>query len=189
MTRDGKSIIYTSQQTGNERLVRIPIEGGTAMPLLDSFVSTRASISPDGKQIAFYFRKDPSSNDLLGFMPIDGKAPTREFEVAPSGGVPCAVRWTLDGRALLHNSGLGDRANIWLQPIDGSKPRMITRFSDQNIMAFDRSSDGKQVLISRGTITRDAFLLKGILAFVTKKVPSAPAALNFPHAHRIDLTS
>ena len=38
---------------------------------------------------------------------------------------------------------------------------MITRFSDQTIFAFDRSTDGKQVVIARGTITRDAFLLKG----------------------------
>ena len=38
---------------------------------------------------------------------------------------------------------------------------MITRFSDQSILAFDRSADGKQVLIARGTITRDAILLKG----------------------------
>ena len=159
VTRDGRSIIYSSQLSGFEQLTRIPIEGGTTVPLLDSY-STRPSISPDGKQIAFYFRKDPSSTMLLGFMPIEGKVPTRTFDVAPSGAY-AAVRWTADGRALLHNSGLGDRANIWLQPLDGSKPRMITRFSDQNIMAFDRSADGKQVVIARGTITRDAFLLKG----------------------------
>jgi Tol biopolymer transport system component len=160
VTGDGKSIIYTSQQTGYEQLARIPIEGGTAVPLGDAFFSTRPSISPDGKQIAFYFRKDPSSAIELGFMPIDGKTPTRAFDVAPSGAY-LAVQWTADGRALMHNSGLGDRANVWLQPIDGGKPRMITRFSDQTIFAFDRSADGKSLLIARGTITRDAFLLKG----------------------------
>jgi Tol biopolymer transport system component len=158
VTRDGKSIIYTSLRSGFEQLVRIPIEGGTAVSLLDGF-ATRPSISPDGTQIAFYYRKDLSSPILLAVMPIDGKAPTRTFDVAPSSGY-LAVRWTLDGRALLHNSGLGDRANIWLQPIDGGKPRMITRFSDQIIFAFDRSIDGKQLLIARGAITRDAFLLK-----------------------------
>ena len=159
VTRDGTSIVYSSQLAGFEQLTRIPIEGGTAVPLLD-FYSSRPSISPDGKQIAFYFRKDAASATLLGVMPIDGKVPTHMFDVAPSGAYG-AVRWTADGRALLHNSALRDRANIWLQPIDGDKPRMITRFADQNIMAFDRSADGKEVLISRGTITRDAFLLKG----------------------------
>ena len=159
LTRDGKSIVYSSTAAGFEQLVRIPIEGGTAVPLLDAY-STRPSISPDGRQIAFYYRKDLSSPILLAYMPIDGKVPTRTFDVAPSDAY-AAVRWTADGRALLHNSGLGDRANIWLQPLDGSKPRMITRFSDQTIFAFDRSADGKSLVISRGAITRDAFLLKG----------------------------
>lgn len=158
-TRDGQSIVFVSQQAGFERLSRIPIAGGAAVAMLDYF-STRPSVSPDGTQVAFYVRKDNTSRVELGIMPIDGKAPTRRFDVAPSGGY-LAVRWTADGKALLHNSAVGDRANIWLQPLDGSKPRMITRFSDQNVMAFDRSTDGKQVLISRGTITRDAFLLKG----------------------------
>ena len=158
-TRDGQSIIFVSQQAGFEQLSRIPIGGGTAVAMLDYF-STRPSVSPDGTQVAFYFRKDNTSAVLLGIMPVDGKAPSRQFDVAPSGGY-LMVRWTADGRALLHNSAVGDRANIWLQPIDGGKPRMITRFSDQSIFAFDRSADGKQVLIARGTITRDAFLLKG----------------------------
>ncbi len=127
--------------------------------MLDYF-STRPSVSPDGTQVAFYFRKDNTSAVQLGIMPIDGKVPARQFDVAPSGGY-LMVRWTADGKALLHNSAGGDRANIWLQLIDGGKPRMITRFSEQSIMAFDRSTDGKQVLIARGTITRDAFLLKG----------------------------
>ena len=159
MTRDGQSIIFVSQQAGFEQLSRVPIGGGAAVPMLDYF-STRPSVSPDGKHVAFYFRKDIKSAVSLGIMPIDGKTPTRQFDVAPSGGY-LAVRWTADSKALLHNSAVGDRANIWLQPIDGGKPRMITRFSDQNIMAFDRSADGKHVIIARGVIARDAFLLQG----------------------------
>lgn len=158
-TPDGQSIIFASQQAGFEQLSRIPIGGGAAVAMLD-FFSTRPSVSPDGKQVAFYFRKDIKSSVWLGMMPIDGTAPTREFEVAPSGAY-LTVRWTADGKGLLHNSAVGDRANIWLQPIDGSAPRKVTRFPDQQIMAFDRSADGKHVLVARGTITRDAFLLKG----------------------------
>lgn len=127
--------------------------------MFDTF-STRPAVSPDGKQIAFYYRKDSASPFVIGIMPIDGTAPARVFNVAP-GVSYSAVRWTADGRALLHNAGLGDRANIWLQPIDGGAPRMITHFPDQNVMAFDRTRDGKEVLVSRGLIVRDAFLIKG----------------------------
>lgn len=158
-TKDGQWILFVSQVGGFEQLFRIPVAGGTAAPVFDNF-STRPSVSPDGKQVALYFRRSSTSAMTLGVMPIDGKAPTRQYDVAPSGAY-LAVRWTADGKALLHNSAVGDRANIWLQPIEGGKPRMITRFSDQNIMAFDRSADGRSLLIARGTITRDAFLLKG----------------------------
>jgi len=159
VTPDGKTIIFVSQSSGFEQLSRIPIDGGTAVPIINTF-STRPSVSPDGKQVAFYFRKDPSSPYVIGIMPIEAAAPTRVFNVAP-GVAYSAVRWTADGRALLHNAGLGDRANIWLQPIDGGSPRMITHFPDQNVMAFDRTRDGKDVLVSRGIIVRDAFLMKG----------------------------
>lgn len=56
-TRNGQSIIFVSQQAGFEQLARIPIGGGAAVAMLDYF-STRPSVSPDGTQVAFYFRKD-----------------------------------------------------------------------------------------------------------------------------------
>ena len=115
-------------------------------------------MSPDGKQIAMYFR-ERGGVTYLAVMPIDGGRPTRKFEVAPAIAY-AAVRWTADGKALLHNSAIGDRANIWLQPLEGGAPRKVTRFSDQAIFAFDRSADGKTLIIARGTLTRDAVLIR-----------------------------
>src|SRR5262249_49709458 len=114
--------------------------------------------SPDGTQVAFYYHPAGGSW-LLAVMPIGGTRPTRTFEVAPSIAY-AAVRWTADGKALLHNSALSDRANIWLQPMDGGAPRKVTRFPDQNIFAFDRSADWKTLIIARGTLTRDAVLIR-----------------------------
>ena len=65
-----------------------------------------------------------------------------------------------DGKALLHNSALNDRANIWLQPIAGGAPRKVTNFADQVILAFDRTPDGKRLIIARGTLNRDAVMIK-----------------------------
>jgi Tol biopolymer transport system component len=79
--------------------------------------------------------------------------------VAPSSAY-AGVRWTADGTGLLHNSALDDRSNIWLQPLDGGESRKVTRFSDQVLFAFDRSADGKMLIIARGTLTRDAVLIK-----------------------------
>ena len=70
------------------------------------------------------------------------------------------VRWTADGKALLHNGGLNDRKNVWLQPIDGSAGRPVTHFDDEYILNFDVVPGGKELLLVRGVLSRDAVLIK-----------------------------
>jgi hypothetical protein len=38
--------------------------------------------------------------------------------------------------------------------------RQVTRFVDQAIMGFDRSADGKRLIVARGVLSRDAILLR-----------------------------
>ena len=75
-------------------------------------------------------------------------------------GAYATVHWTIDGKALLHNSQPGDRSNIWLQPLSGGPARQLTRFADQLVFGFARSLDGKQLIIARGTLSRDAMLIR-----------------------------
>jgi serine/threonine protein kinase len=160
---DGRTILFNGggsrRGAGSDSLFSLPIEGGTPRLLLDSSVgASRPAVSPDGTQLAFYFR-GPTGALSLAVMPVGASAPTKMFEVAPSVAY-AAVRWTADGKGLLHNSPLKDRANIWLQPLDGGPPRKVTNFSDQAIFAFDLSSDGKKLIIARGMLNRDAVLIR-----------------------------
>ena len=163
VTPNGQTVIFSGGAAGGnlglESLLSVPITGGTPTPLLDrNLRGTKPSVSPDGTQVAFYYH-EPGGSVSLAVMPVGASRPTKTFTVAPSVAY-AEVRWTLDGKALLHNSGLADRANIWLQPLDGSVPRMVTRFSDQTIFNFDRSADGKTLIIGRGLNTRDAVLIR-----------------------------
>jgi Tol biopolymer transport system component len=159
MTPDGKWILYGLQSTGVEKLWKVPADGGAVpTPMLDT-VSYRPAVSPDGTLVAFYYQERPGSWDLLAVMPFDGDRPTHTFKVSPSLS-SATVRWTADGKALLHNSAIGDRANIWLQPLSGSSPRQVTRFVDQNILGFDRSTDGKHLIVARGILNRDAVMIR-----------------------------
>jgi Tol biopolymer transport system component len=163
ITPDGRTIVFSrgviGVDTGGETLYTLPIDGGTPQPLLgDGATGSRPVVSPDGKQLALYYR-DSSAVTTLAVMPIAGGRPTKQFAVAPSTAY-AGVRWTADGKGLLHNSALNDRSNIWLQPLDGGESRKVTRFSDQVLFAFDRSADGKMLIIARGTLTRDAVLIK-----------------------------
>ncbi|HEY3884764.1 MAG TPA: hypothetical protein VGL62_06140, partial [Vicinamibacterales bacterium] len=162
VTPDGRSIIFTGGAAGgdlDESLLSLPLDGGMPTSLLPPDVGgARAAVSPDGTQLAFYYHERGGSM-FLAVMPIGGSQPTRKFEVAPSVAF-AQVRWTPDGKALLHNSALADRANVWLQPLDGGPPRKVTRFSDQVIFAFEPTADGKNLIVARGTLSRDAVLIR-----------------------------
>lgn len=70
-------------------------------------------------------------------------------------------RWTPDGNALAYLPG--PRTNIWVQPLDGSKPRQLTHFADEHpIVDYRWSRDGKQLAIARSTVTNDIVLFKGL---------------------------
>jgi Tol biopolymer transport system component len=70
------------------------------------------------------------------------------------------MRWTPDGKALIHNCDFGDRKNMWLQPVDGSPPRQLTHFDDQLVLGFDLVPGGKELAVVRGVLSRDAVLIK-----------------------------
>ena len=158
MTPDGKWIVFVSQESGQEEVWKMPATGGTPTRLIDGHAD-RPSISPDGTQIAAYYQPDLASSWRLAVFPITGGPPTKTFPNAAA--IAWAtVRWTADGKAILHNAAPGDRTNIWLQPLDGSPARRVTHFVDQNIMGFDRSADGKRLIIARGVLLRDAMLMR-----------------------------
>lgn len=99
-------------------------------------------ISPDGKQIATTYW-DEAVNPRCGvaILPIEGGPPTRrviiflDYDSLVSG-----FSWVPDGRAVLY---IGEnRANIWSQPIDGSKPTRLTDFQGDELFNFAYSRDG-----------------------------------------------
>jgi hypothetical protein len=52
-----------------------------------------------------------------------------------------------------------ERSNIWRRTIANGREDRVTNFSDLAILRFALSPDGRTFLLSRGTLTRDAFLL------------------------------
>ena len=159
VTPDGKHVLYTLLTTGVERLWQAPLDGSAPPTQLLQGRANRAVVSPDGTQLAFYYQETPKSSFVLAVMPANADSPSHTFEVAASGAY-ATVHWTIDGKALLHNSQPGDRSNIWLQPLSGGPARQLTRFADQLVFGFARSLDGKQLIIARGTLSRDAMLLR-----------------------------
>ena len=79
----------------------------------------------------------------------------------PDGG---PVRWTPDGRGIAFVIR-SPQANIWIQPLDGSPPRQLTRFTDgRAIPDFAWSRDGSRLAIVRVRSITDVVLYKGLNA-------------------------
>ncbi len=68
-------------------------------------------------------------------------------------GIGGTARWAPNGQAIAYVDET--RTNIWLQPLDGTRPRQLTRFTDETISTFAWSHDGSRLAIVRGTTTSD----------------------------------
>jgi serine/threonine protein kinase/Tol biopolymer transport system component len=158
---DGKWFVYASSDTGTEKLWRASVDGDAASQLTDA-LSFYPAISPDGKTIACVYRRDPHAPFKLALIAASGGQPVKEFDIssdAPYLSTQWQLRFSPDGRALDYIVNRGGVSNIWRQPLDGTQPKPITDFKSDLIFAFDWSRDGKQLALSRGTVTRDAVLV------------------------------
>ena len=64
--------------------------------------------------------------------------------------------WAPDSRALLVSKSTGAGANLFYQPLDGSKPTQLTRFDTEPLWvasySFSFSPEGKQIAIGRARV-------------------------------------
>jgi Tol biopolymer transport system component len=65
-----------------------------------------------------------------------------------------------DGKAVAYVDTHEGVSNIWSQPIDGGSPQQLTRFKSDRTFSFGLSPDGRQLVLARGTQTRDVVLIR-----------------------------
>ncbi|MDQ6653892.1 MAG: serine/threonine-protein kinase [Acidobacteriota bacterium] len=154
---DGRWVLYTLLGTGKPTLWQVSINGGAPQQVTEKFTSAPV-ISPDGKLIACFYREDqPNSVNKIALLPVEGGEPIKVFDASTSIGGP--IRWTPDGRALTYILTSGGISNIWSQAISGGSAKQLTNFKTDQIFWFDWSRDGKQLAVSRGTVTSDVVLM------------------------------
>jgi Tol biopolymer transport system component len=158
---DGRWVVYDRVGEGSlAALWKMPIDGGTPIRLT-SQLATRASISPDGRLIA-YWQKDQQPNAVwrIAIINFDGGTPIKTFDVPQSPANSFTpLRWTQDGRALSYIDYRDGAGTIWVQPLDGSAPQQFLTIPNNQLFAFDVSPDGN-FIFSRGPTTYDIILVK-----------------------------
>jgi Tol biopolymer transport system component len=152
---DGGSVFFTSTTRGALATYRQNILGGE--PALVAPLFERAGVSHDGKRLAGVYRESARAPLTLAVIDTETGKPLAQFgNFLPSAGTS-SVAWTPDDKAVLYTTA--ERSNIWRRTIANGREDRVTNFSDLAILRFALSPDGRTFLLSRGTLTRDAFLL------------------------------
>ena len=148
-TRDGKTLYYNDNL--DTLLKRVSTTGGTPEVVAKNVVRG-ASLSPDDKRLAFFqiLGQGTARKAQIVVQDVDGG---NKIEIS-SEGVLQRPDWAPDGRALILDKRTGAGANLFYQPLDGSKPTQLTHFTTEplSVSAYAISFDGKQIAITRAKV-------------------------------------
>jgi hypothetical protein len=137
--------VFKMDGTGNDRVKMT--NASSYLPAVD----------PAGRRVAYYY-DDAEGRPRIAVTAVDGGRLLSDLPADP----PSAYsRLVLRDEGLYLNTVPGDRANVWLQPLDGRPARPMTAFDDQILFDFSVSPDGNSLGLVRGARLRDAQLIKG----------------------------
>ncbi len=158
-TPDGQWVIFwTVTEAGTPKIEKVSIEGGDPVPLTD-YWTVFPRISPDGKLIAAGYQDDQQIPHFA-IIPSAGGRPTNLLPMAESALPGVGLEWTPDSSSLVYVQNLNGVSNIWRQPINGDPPKQLTNFKSDRIFKFALSVDGHNLVLARGTQTRDVILIR-----------------------------
>jgi serine/threonine protein kinase/Tol biopolymer transport system component len=191
-TSDGRTIVFTSGETGARAgLWKADADGRRAVQLVPGNADS-AVVTPDDRQVLFISARGGVRTPWI--VSIDGGTPTEVvhlftigLDVSPDGksilflapndqnrvtwvvcDLPaCTSRRDLPVGRKWTPDGRGlaymTQGNLWVQPLDGKPPHQFTHFTDdRQIIDFAWSRDGKRLAIARSTVTNDIVLFKGL---------------------------
>jgi eukaryotic-like serine/threonine-protein kinase len=155
------------------RLWRVPLnaaENGSdkgepvpASAVAGSFEAGRGmGLSPDGKLLVYLVEtmslESASGTPRIALLDLTTLSTPRLLEVNPQ--ISAGPQFTIDGKALAYPIRDNGVDNVWIQPLDGSPGRQITKFDSDHILSFHWSPDGKNLGVLRGHTDSDVVLLK-----------------------------
>lgn len=158
---DGQQVVYCSLKEKKKTLWRMPIDGGEGIRLSPQ-KSEFEAVSPDGRFVACNSWAEANQAAFrIAILPIAGGAPWKTFAVPVV--AERLVQWHPDGRSLDYISRLDGKTCLMSLPIDGSPAKRLADFGNDTIFAFAWSADGRFLVVSRGTINRDAVMLSDFM--------------------------
>ena len=162
---DGKWVYFLNLKEGRA-IERVPLDGGSSEVISGSVVPNSLngsgySVSSDGKLLAFSLtRRDTHKIQiaLVGLGENSGESTTRFLDADHRlSGHP---EFTPDGKAVVYAIEENGVANLWQQPINGTRGRPITNFQNDVFDRYQYSPDGKTLGVLRFHSDSDVVLLR-----------------------------
>ena len=156
---DGQWVVFQSGEV-DPRLWKVRIEGGEPTQLTKTR-AMRPAVSPDGQLIAYSYL-DLDLNPArwgIGIISSEGGRRLQRFDFPPTV-VYRTIRWSPDGKSIAFPNSSKGRADVWVQPLDGSPAKQLTKFKAEDILAFDWSPDGRLLAFVRNVETSDVVLIE-----------------------------
>lgn len=162
----GSVAVYTSGSSDGP-IHRTPFDGSPSEPLR-SIVGHLPAVSPAQDRIAYYQSVDEfgsASRIVVRGLDAEGRIDESVDAIELTGlsvtSSRSVLKWTDRGDALLINTRIGDRANLWRLPLDGGALERITDFAGDQLLWWAAAPDGR-VAFARGKSVRDAVLIEGV---------------------------
>jgi|GEM_PF-1088602 len=124
LSPDGKTILFTSDRSGNVDIWSVPVAGGEPVAFAASPVADDVPrFSPDGSQVLF--RSDRAGTVDLWVVPAAGGEPRR---LTSDAAAEQNYAWSPDGRAIVYSSNRGVAGgDLWVMDTLGGEPRRLTQ--------------------------------------------------------------
>jgi len=161
---DGKSVLYSTPGAAKPTVWKVSIDGSNPVELT-SRAAFNPMFSPDGKQVAYIYAESYDAfapPNRIAIIPAEGGDPSKTFSFREGSRTQTLAQWSPDGKAIYYSSTLNNVTNIWSQPVDGGEPKQITQFKDGLMNGFAWTRDGKTLVCTRGSSTRDAVLISDV---------------------------
>jgi Tol biopolymer transport system component len=155
---DSKWVFYIAKVHDSERpkayLRKISIDGGETVNLKEMESDLVPELSPDGKSIAAFI-----GGRLKFFSSSDGTL-LKTLEADKLAVQWSAPKWTPDGRSITYQVHGDNASHISVQSLSGSAPSPFTNFQKGYVYEYAFSHDGTKLYVARGSVIRDAVMIK-----------------------------
>ena len=138
--------------------MKVASSGGEPTPIGPP-ASNNAVVSPEGDRLLLHVTEGQGAARKTSFAILriaDGQVLQR-WPLQPG---TRGAQWLPDGKGFVYNLLRQSNTDLWLQALDPSPPRQLTRLTAPNdfISGFAYSPDGKQLAVLHGVESQDVLL-------------------------------